>query len=75
MDKMGNLLMRNFGKIWDYSGKQSRFGIFWEILGNEKLPMKNFGKIWDYSGKKSRFGIFWEILGNEKLWYCTIAIY
>ena len=21
VDKMGNLLMRNFGKIWDYSGK------------------------------------------------------
>ena len=37
VDKMGNLLMRNFGKIWDYSGKQSRFGIFWEILGNENI--------------------------------------
>ena len=32
-DILGNekLLMKNFGKIWDYSGKKSRFGIFWEM--------------------------------------------
>ena len=33
VDKMGNLLMRNFGKIWDYSGKLVEVNLWWEILG------------------------------------------
>ena len=71
VDKMGNLLMRNFGKIWDYSGKQSRFGIFWEILGNEKLLMKNF---WENMGLFRKKVPFWDILGNFGKWK-TMVLY
>mgnify|MGYP006936303161 CR=1 FL=1 len=71
VDKMGNLLMRNFGKIWDYSGKLVEVNLWWEILGFFGKSL--FPLLWFLL--KSRFGIFWEILGNEKLWYCTTAIY
>ena len=71
VDKMGNLLMRNFGKIWDYSGKLVEVNLWWDIL-------RYFGIFWEII--ISSFIIFvefpfWEILGNENLWYCTTAIY
>ena len=71
VDKMGNLLMRNFGKIWDYSGKLVEVNLWWEIL-------RNFGIFREIIISSFMIFVeipFWEILGNEKLWYCTTAIY
>ena len=41
LDKMGNLLMRNFGKIWDYSGKLVEVNLWWDILRNFGIFLGN----------------------------------
>ena len=66
--------MRIFGKIWDYSGKQSNpvLGYFeksWENIPTmgkfscfqeNKIPQ--FGKIWEYRGQD--FGACLPVFGN-----------
>ena len=60
VDKMGNLLMRNFGKIWDYSGKLVEVNLWWEIL-------RNFGIFREIIISSFMIFVeipFWDILGN-----------